>query len=77
MWLPVIGTGRPHKAEVHIKSLARLTCAASGALSGLFPNTRLFFEIQEPEWMIMKLRWDSGRISREHIHLIFPRGTHT
>jgi hypothetical protein len=54
MWLPVVGTGRSHKTEVHIKPLARLTCTACGALSGLFPNTRLFFEIQKPEWMIMK-----------------------
>jgi hypothetical protein len=62
MWLPVVGTGRPHKTKVHIKSLARFAGTDRRALSSLFPNTSLFFEVQKPEGMKVELRWDPCHI---------------
>ncbi len=73
--LGVIGGQCPHKSKVHIETLLALGSVNSRPLCGLFPDSCLCLEVNEPKGVMIKLRWDAQNIARKKVELGYASGS--
>ncbi len=63
----VIGCGGMHESKIHIEASTLFGSVDSRALSGLFLNASLFFEVDKSKRVILEDGQESSGILREYI----------